>query len=67
VRLRGKGVPALGRRGRGDLFLTVHVVTPTPGSKDERRLLEQLAELRGEPAGKRASATGALRRPGARP
>lgn len=63
LRLRGKGVPNLGRRGRGDLFLTIQVVTPRPGSKDERRLLEQLAELRGEPAGKRASVRSELRRP----
>jgi molecular chaperone DnaJ len=62
-RLRGKGVPNLGRRGRGDLFLTVQVATPTPNSKDERRLLEQLAEARGEPAGKRANVRSALRRP----
>jgi molecular chaperone DnaJ len=64
VRLRGKGVPNLGRRGRGDLFLTIHVVTPSPGSKGERRLLEQLAEERGEAAGKRANVRGNLRRPG---
>jgi len=63
LRLRGKGVPNLGRRGRGDLFLTFRVVTPTPGSKEERRLLEQLAEARGEPAGKRASVKAELRRP----
>jgi molecular chaperone DnaJ len=62
-RLRGKGVPNLGRRGRGDLFLTVQVATPTPTSKDERRLLEQLAEARGEQAGKRANVRSALRRP----
>jgi molecular chaperone DnaJ len=65
VRLRGKGVPNLGRRGRGDLFLTIHVVTPTPGSKEQRRLLEQLADARGEIAGKRASVRADLRRPGA--
>ena len=62
IRLRGKGVPNIGRRGRGDLFLTIQVVTPTPDSKEERRLLEQLAQIRGEPAGKRASARGELRR-----
>ena len=66
IRLRGKGIPNLGRRGRGDLFLTVHVVTPTPGSKEERRLLEQLAEARGEAAGRRASVRGELRRPSGR-
>ena len=64
IRLRGKGVPNLGRRGRGDLFLTFQVTTPEPGSRDERRLLEELARLRGEPAGKRASVKASLRRPG---
>lgn len=63
IRLRGKGIPNLGRRGRGDLFLTIRVATPTPGSKEERKLLEQLAELRGEPAGKRAAVRAELRRP----
>ncbi|HSJ50016.1 MAG TPA: molecular chaperone DnaJ [Actinomycetota bacterium] len=63
LRLRGKGIPNLGRRGRGDLFLTVQVVTPEPASKQERRLLEQLAELRGEPAGKRTSVKATLRHP----
>jgi molecular chaperone DnaJ len=62
VRLRGKGVPNLGGRGRGDLFLTIQVTTPKPGSNDERELLERLAELRGEPAGKRASVDAELRR-----
>jgi molecular chaperone DnaJ len=62
IRLRGKGVPNIGRRGRGDLFLTLQVVTPTPDSKEERRLLEQLAEIRGEPAGRRASSRAELRR-----
>jgi molecular chaperone DnaJ len=62
-RLRGKGVPNLGRRGRGDLFVTIRVATPTPGSREERKLLEQLAELRGEPAGKRASVRADLHRP----
>jgi molecular chaperone DnaJ len=61
VRLRGKGVPNLNRRGRGDLFVTLHVVTPRDLPKDQRRLLEQLADLRGEP--RRGSAPGELRRP----
>jgi molecular chaperone DnaJ len=64
VRVRGKGVPNLGGRGRGDLFLTLQVTTPKPGSKQERELLERLAELRGEPAGKRASVKAELRRHG---
>ena len=48
VRLRGKGVPHVGRRGRGDLFVRVEVETPSAKSKEERALLERLAELRGE-------------------
>jgi len=63
VRFRGRGVPHLGRRGRGDLFLMLQVVTPDPGSREQRRLLEQLAESRGEPAGKRATVHAPLRRP----
>jgi molecular chaperone DnaJ len=63
-RLRGKGMPNLRRRGRGDLFVTVHVSTPSGHSREERKLLEQLAELEGRPAGKRAHDRGTLRRPG---
>ena len=64
LRLRGKGMPNLGRRGRGDLFVTVHVSTPDGGSRETRKLLEQLAELEGRPAGRRAHDRGTLRRPG---
>ena len=63
VRLKGRGVPNLGRRGRGDLFVTMHVDTPEPKSKEERRLIERLAELRGEPHGKGNVHPGKLRRP----
>lgn len=61
VRLRGKGIPNLNRRGRGDLYVTLHVVSPQQLSKDERTLYERLAELRGEDPGR--TATGSLRRP----
>ena len=44
IRLRGKGVPNLSRRGRGDLYVTVHVTVPKDLKRDERKLLEQLAE-----------------------
>jgi molecular chaperone DnaJ len=63
VRLKGKGVPNVNRRGRGDLYVTLHVVTPRDLSRDERRLLEQLAELRGEATSRKDPARGALRRP----
>lgn len=62
LRLGGKGVPELGRRGRGDLFVTVQVTTPRPHSKEERALLERLAELRGETPKKGASLVGKLRK-----
>src|SRR5207249_2134689 len=43
LRLRGKGMPDLSGRGRGDLFATVQVKTPKKLTRDQRRLLEQLA------------------------
>jgi molecular chaperone DnaJ len=48
LRLRGLGVPRLGRRGRGDLFVTVDVVVPDDLPKKERRVVEDLARMRGE-------------------
>jgi molecular chaperone DnaJ len=62
LRLKGKGVPHLQRRGRGDLYVTVHIVTPRGLSEEERSLLERLARLRDEPAGN-GSAPRELRRP----
>jgi molecular chaperone DnaJ len=43
LRLRGKGMPDVNGRGRGDLFATVQVQTPRKLTKDQKRLLEQLA------------------------
>lgn len=45
---RGKGVPRLHGRGRGDLTVEVIVETPTELTPDEAELLRRLAELRGE-------------------
>ena len=42
-RLRGRGMPDVTGRGRGDLLITVKVVTPKKSTKEQRRLLEQLA------------------------
>ena len=61
VRLKGKGVPNLNRRGRGDLFVTLHVVTPRELSREERELFARLAELRGEP--RNGAVVAELRRP----
>ncbi|HMF95860.1 MAG TPA: molecular chaperone DnaJ [Vicinamibacterales bacterium] len=43
LRLKGKGMPDVGGRGRGDLFATVQVRTPKKLTRDQRRLIEQLA------------------------
>jgi molecular chaperone DnaJ len=42
LRLRGKGMPEVSGRGRGDLFATVQVQTPKKLTKEQRHLLEQL-------------------------
>ncbi|CAN5506812.1 MAG: molecular chaperone DnaJ [Pyrinomonadaceae bacterium] len=44
-RLKGKGMPALGGRGRGDLFVSATVITPTSLTREQRKLLEQLATV----------------------
>ena len=44
-RLKGHGVPVLGGRGRGDLFVSVTVVTPTTLTREQRRILEQLSDV----------------------
>lgn len=48
VRLRGRGVPHLQGRGRGDLIITLVVETPTELTKTQEELLRQLATERGE-------------------
>jgi molecular chaperone DnaJ len=48
IRFRGRGVPHLQSRGRGDLIVTVVVDTPEGLSKEQEDLMRQLAELRGE-------------------
>jgi len=47
-RLKGRGVPHLGGRGRGDLLVRAVVLTPTDLRPQEAELLEQFAQLRGE-------------------
>ncbi len=42
-RLRGKGMPDVSGRGKGDLLVTVKVTTPKKLSKEQKKLLEQLA------------------------
>ena len=44
LRLKGKGMPDVNGRGKGDLFATVQVETPRKLNKEQRQLLEQLAK-----------------------
>jgi len=47
-RLRGRGVPQVRGRGRGDLLVRLVVETPTDLTETEERLLRDLAASRGD-------------------
>jgi len=47
-RLRNKGMPRLQRRGNGDLYVQVQVVTPEDLNEEQREALEQFAAAGGE-------------------
>ena len=42
IRVRGRGVPHLRRDGRGDMLVTIQVLTPTDLSPEQRALLMEL-------------------------
>ncbi len=44
LRLKGKGVPEVQGRGRGDLVVHIDVRIPSKLTRDQRKLFEQLAE-----------------------
>ena len=48
LRLEGKGMPRLQRRGHGDLYVQVQVVTPSELNEEQREALEAFAEAGGE-------------------
>ncbi len=48
MRFRGLGVPELRRNRRGDLLVQLEVETPTDLDDEQRELLHQLADARGE-------------------
>jgi molecular chaperone DnaJ len=50
-RLRGRGMPHLGGRGRGELVALLKVETPTDLDPEQVELLQQFAKLRDEQAG----------------
>ena len=45
LRLRGKGLPRFGARGRGDLYVRLAVKLPERLSDEERRLWQKLRAL----------------------
>ena len=47
-RLEGKGIPHLRRRGSGDLYVQVQVVTPDQLNSEQKEALEAFAEAGGE-------------------
>jgi molecular chaperone DnaJ len=47
-RLKSRGAPVLNGSGRGDHFVTVHVVTPTKLTKKEKDAFKKIAEDHGE-------------------
>ena len=49
LRLKGKGLPALGQHGTGDMMIRVHVWTPEKLTDEQERLLRELAKLEGDP------------------
>jgi molecular chaperone DnaJ len=55
-RLKGKGMPNVGGRGHGDLFVTVKVRVPAKLTKEQRRLIEDLRRTMDEGAASSAQA-----------
>jgi molecular chaperone DnaJ len=47
-RVKGKGIVSLQGQGRGDLFVVTTIVTPTKLTREQKRLLEQLAAIEEE-------------------
>jgi molecular chaperone DnaJ len=50
-RLRGKGIPGLNNRGRGDQFVTVKVMVPTHLNEEQKELLRSFGSSLGEKSG----------------
>jgi molecular chaperone DnaJ len=48
VRLKNKGMPHLGGRGRGEMVVLLRVETPTKLDREQIELLESFAKIRGE-------------------
>ena len=47
-RLKGKGIPSINGRGRGDQYVTVYIETPRNLNKEQKEALKKFAEAVGE-------------------
>ena len=47
-RLRGKGIPVLNGRGRGDQFVTLTIETPRNLTREQKDALRKFSETLGE-------------------
>ena len=47
-RLRGKGIPVLNGRGRGDQYVTVTIETPRDLNREQKEALKKFSETLGE-------------------
>ena len=47
-RLKGKGIPSINGRGRGDQYVTVYIETPKNLNKEQKEALRKFAETMGE-------------------
>jgi molecular chaperone DnaJ len=47
-RLRGKGIPVLNGRGRGDQYVTVYIETPRNLNREQKEALKKFSESLGE-------------------
>ena len=47
-RLKGKGIPSINGRGRGDQYVTVYIETPKNLNKEQKEALKKVAETMGE-------------------
>ena len=47
-RLRGKGIPNLNGRGRGDQYVTVYIETPRNLNREQKEALKKFSQSLGE-------------------
>ena len=46
--MKGKGIPGLNGRGRGDQYVTVNIETPRNLNREQKEALRKFSELLGE-------------------